>query len=132
MDGIRRLMFAALDDAVRCFLGQGMMVSKGSRDSIASLRSKAEAWIADDSDNTPFGFTFVQTCDELKISASALRRGLLRWRDGHHGGSEETMPRSRRMTGMSRMAMQQNYQPARCHSSVSRCRASEVFLARAK
>lgn len=110
MDGIRRLMFAALDDAVRCFLGQGMMVSKGSGDSRASLRSEAEAWIADDSDAAPFGFTFVQTCDELNINASALRRGLLRWRDNHNAGSEMPMPRTRPTAATARMTMQQNYQ----------------------
>jgi hypothetical protein len=109
MDGVRKLLFAELDDAVQCFLGNGMMVSKSRDDSRTSLRQAAEVWVADESDSTPFGFTFVQTCSELSINASAFRRGLVSWRTNHDADRQKPMPKARQMAGTSRMTMQQNY-----------------------
>ena len=109
MDSVRKLMFAALDDAVRCFLGEGMMVGKSWEDSRKNLKQAAEVWIGDESDSTPFGFTFVQTCGELDINASALRRGLFSWRANRDAERDKPMPKTRRMAGTSRVTMQQNY-----------------------
>jgi hypothetical protein len=75
-EGIRRLLIAILEDAVRTFQSDHSMKSSMKRHRLAI--QEAETWIVDDTDNYPL--SFVNVCESLGIDSDALRKGLLNWR----------------------------------------------------
>src|SRR5262245_845907 len=70
--GIRALMLAVLDDALRAYLGTEQR-----------CREEAEIWIADRRGRGVFSFNTV--CETLGLEPAAVRRALYRLRAG--GGS---------------------------------------------
>ncbi len=79
------LMYAVLDDAVRCF--QRQAVTDGRR--AQRLAREAEEWFF--TDNYHWPFSFVNICAVLGLDAEYLRLGLERWRQRHW-----TMPQKTR------------------------------------
>ena len=71
------LMYAVLEDAVRCFTKQ--FVEKKVR--TRHLAEEAEAWFRSDDERWPF--SFVNICAALGIDAQYLRQGLAHWRQQH-------------------------------------------------
>ena len=67
--GVRGLMLAMLEDAVRSYLG-----------SLPRDRAEAEAWI--DSRQQRWVFSFVTVCETLGLEPGAVRRALHRMRAG--------------------------------------------------
>jgi hypothetical protein len=77
--GERKLLFAVLEDAIRCYLKH--------RDSDAALQQdpdfvEASEWLGSDEEVGPF--SFVRVCDALGINADRLRAGI-----NHHTGRLE-------------------------------------------
>ena len=71
---IKRLMFAVLADAVRCFQIYADAQSHAGR----RIFGVAERWILDRNSDGPF--TFQAICETLGIEPDRLRDGLRRWR----------------------------------------------------
>jgi hypothetical protein len=79
-EGERKLLFAVLEDAVRCYLkhrGSGPAYSRDPE------FLEAAQWISSDEESGPFAF--VRVCDALGIDAGRLRMGI----DNHTGRLEE-------------------------------------------
>ncbi len=79
-EGERKLLFAVLEDAIRCYLKH--------RDSDQLCRSdpeflEAAEWLSSDEEYGPF--SFVRVCDALNINADHLRYGI----QNHTGRLEE-------------------------------------------
>lgn len=79
-EGERKLLFAVLEDAIRCYLKH--------RDGAESYREdpdflEAAQWINSDEESGPFAF--VRVCDALGIDARVLRMGI----SNHTGRLEE-------------------------------------------
>jgi hypothetical protein len=79
-EGERKLLFAVLEDAIRCYLKH--------RDSDPLCRMdpeylEAAEWLSSDEENGPF--SFVRVCDALNINADELRYGI----QNHTGRFEE-------------------------------------------
>jgi hypothetical protein len=79
-EGERKLLFAVLEDAIRCYLKY--------RDGAESYRQDPEflevaQWISSDEESGPFAF--VRVCDALGINADQLRLGI----SNHTGRLEE-------------------------------------------
>ena len=77
--GERKLLFAVLEDAIRCYLKH--------RDSDAIRQMdpdfvEASEWLSSDEEIGPF--SFVRVCDALGINADRLRAGI-----NHHTGRLE-------------------------------------------
>lgn len=72
--GIKRLMFAVLADAVRCFQTYADARSRAGR----RMFGEAEWWIWDRHSEGPF--TFQAICETLGIEPDRLRDGLHQWR----------------------------------------------------
>jgi hypothetical protein len=77
-----RLLYAVLDDALRCFLRAAHSRHPPER----RLFAETAAWIMDEADNhaghrrTPeAGFSFVDICTALGIDAGCLRARLWQW-----------------------------------------------------
>jgi hypothetical protein len=68
------LMYAVLEDAVRCF--QEQFVSGGQH--AKRLGREAEAWFF--SEDYKWPFSFVNICAVLGLDTEYIRQGLLRWR----------------------------------------------------
>ncbi|MBI3797371.1 MAG: hypothetical protein HY268_10455 [Deltaproteobacteria bacterium] len=68
------LMYAVLEDAVKCFAKQ--FVEKGLR--TQRLAAEAEEWFFADDERWPF--SFVNVCTALEINPQYLRQGLEHWR----------------------------------------------------
>jgi hypothetical protein len=66
----RRLVWAVLEDAIRCYLADRHSASPARR----LAREEARAWLFDRGGDGPF--TFEGACDQLSIDAKALRKGL--------------------------------------------------------
>jgi hypothetical protein len=78
--GERKLLFAVLEDAVRCYLK--------NRDGDAARRKdpdfiEASKWLSSDEEIGPF--SFVRVCDALGINADRLRAGI----NNHSGRLQE-------------------------------------------
>ena len=75
----RKLLFAALEDGIRCFLG---FVEAAGMDWAyrESIKREAIEWVLDDSPATPYGFTFTQLAREFGFDPGALREALMRAR----------------------------------------------------
>jgi hypothetical protein len=79
-EGERKLLFAVLEDAIRCYLKH--------RDSGDDCRRDPEFleavdWLSSDEESGPFAF--VRVCDALGINADRLRMGI----NNHTGRLEE-------------------------------------------
>jgi hypothetical protein len=79
-EGERKLLFAVLEDAIRCFLRH--------RDGDAAARNNEEfveaaQWLSSDEDSGPFAY--VSICEALGIDADSLRLGIT----NHTGRLEE-------------------------------------------
>ena len=81
------LMYAVLDDAVRCF--QRQAVTDGRR--AQRLAREAEEWFF--TDNYHWPFSFVNICAVLGLDAEYLRLGLARWRQHHWAQPQKTRRR---------------------------------------
>ena len=68
------LMYAVLEDAVRCFREQ--FISSGQR--TQRLAKEAEEWFFSEDHHWPF--SFVNICAVLGLDPSYIRLGLQRWR----------------------------------------------------
>jgi hypothetical protein len=68
---LKRLMFALLVDAVRCFRSERLN---------PRLYLEAARWIF--STGSDEAVSFVSVCQALELSPDLLRRGLLKWRAG--------------------------------------------------
>ncbi|HEY6419280.1 MAG TPA: hypothetical protein VIX59_09775 [Candidatus Binataceae bacterium] len=77
MDGERNLLFAVLEDAIKCYLDYD-----SAERSLTKRVDFAEAnqWINSSSEGSPF--TFVNICYALGINPERLRGGLKRQRAG--------------------------------------------------
>src|ERR1700728_5294327 len=75
-DGIRRLLSAILEDAVRIF--QSVQPAKALTKRHQKLVHEAEAWLFDKSADNPLSYDTV--CESLGIDPDAFREGLLKWR----------------------------------------------------
>lgn len=71
----RLLMLAVLEDAVTCLVKYASSPSGRNK----RLFDDTRAWIVTQDDDWPFSFNNV--CDNLKVDAGYLRRGLLRMAD---------------------------------------------------
>jgi len=70
-EGERKLLFAVLEDAIRCYL-KHRDVSNNSRNSPEFL--EAARWLSSDEESGPFAF--VSVCGALGIDADCLRSGV--------------------------------------------------------
>jgi hypothetical protein len=77
---IKRLMFAVLADAVRCFQAYADGQSRAGR----RMFGEAQWWILDRNSDGPF--TFEAICEALGIEPDFLRNGLHQWRVQQSGG----------------------------------------------
>jgi hypothetical protein len=77
---IKRLMFAVLADAVRCFQTYADAQSRAGR----RMFGEAQWWILDRNSDGPF--TFEAICEALGIEPDFLRNGLHQWRVQQSGG----------------------------------------------
>jgi len=73
-DGEKRLMLAVLESATEDF--QKYLLAKDKRGQ--ELFRNSEAWILD-SDNESL-FSFDNICEHLRLDASYLRQGFMRWK----------------------------------------------------
>ncbi|MGA7870524.1 MAG: hypothetical protein WCA22_06465 [Candidatus Binatus sp.] len=78
--GERKLLFAVLEDAIRCYLTH-RDAGPTSRDN-PEFREAAE-WLSSDEESGPFAF--VRVCETLGINANHLRAGI----HNHTGRLEE-------------------------------------------
>ena len=74
-DPIQRLMFAVLDDAIRCYQNNLAV----QRPQACHVLAEAKEWLFRVSSSGPFSFESI--CEVLDIDARRLRRPLVRWRD---------------------------------------------------
>ena len=89
------LMYAVLDDAVRCF--QRQTVANGRR--AQRLAREAEDWFFTDDYDLPF--SFVNICAVLGLDPEYLRLGLKRWCQRHRAGPQK----QRRRVGLVRQPL---------------------------
>lgn len=80
--GLRALMQAVLDDAIRCYFGRP-----------GRTRAEAELWIESGRGDSPFGFVVV--CETLGLDADAVRVVLRRERAASSGANNRRPPRYR-------------------------------------
>ncbi len=75
VERLRRLMFAILADAIRCF-----QTKSGAHDAAGRRQfAEAKSWILSDEENGVF--SFIGVCDALDIDPGSLRKWLLRWQE---------------------------------------------------
>jgi hypothetical protein len=79
---IKRLMFAMLVDAIRCFQTKCEARQPAKRQEWAEVRS----WIFSDEDNEMLSFRAV--CDSLQIDPILVRKWLLRWQSMRLAGEQ--------------------------------------------
>lgn len=92
--GEYRLLFAVLEDAVRCWqLYDGATSQRGKR-----LFRETADWFASESDQSPF--TFVAICQSFDLEPDFVRIGLHRWSESQRRTRGKVVPfRLRRMNG---------------------------------
>jgi hypothetical protein len=78
------LMYAVLEDAIKCFAKQ--FVEKGLR--TQRLAAEAEEWFFANDERWPF--SFVNVCAALEINPQYLRQGLEHWRQQHPAKLRQT------------------------------------------
>jgi hypothetical protein len=91
-DPLRRLMFAVLIDALRCFRADLGAQQESKRREFA----EAEFWLFRAACDEPFSFETV--CSVLEIDAGRLRHGLSQWRARKLAG--EAVPRMIRLSAV--------------------------------
>jgi hypothetical protein len=83
----KSLMFAVLEDAVRCYRTYALAKSAPSRRQFRD----AEKWIW--KNDWEWSFSFRNICEVLALDPFCLRRGLLRWKEAHTGSESFGKPR---------------------------------------
>jgi hypothetical protein len=79
---VERLMFAVLNDAIRCFQSNvGVQRPQERR-----LMEETKDWLFSLSGDAPFSYESI--CEVLQINAPRLRQALLRWRDQKLAGDQ--------------------------------------------
>jgi hypothetical protein len=102
-DGIRRLLGAVLDDAVRTF--QSAQTTKALTTRQRTAIREAERWIYDASEGSPFSYGNV--CEFLGIDPDAFRKGLSEWRRRYQTwGTGKKLPRRTSVRVESRLKLQ--------------------------
>jgi hypothetical protein len=90
-----RLLWAVLEDAVRCW--QIHERRRSSRD--RRLFGEVAEWFASDDDGSPF--SFIAICQLFGLDPSYLRAGLQRWSDRRRATGSRVVPfRVRRISGL--------------------------------
>ena len=90
-----RLLWAVLEDAVRCW--QVHERRRSSRD--RRLFRDVTEWFASDDDGSPF--SFIAICQLFDLDPSYLRGGLQRWSDRRRATGSTVVPfRVRRVSGL--------------------------------
>ena len=79
---IERLMFAVLDDAIRCYQTNFGVQRLRARRSLAETKQ----WLFGLSNDAPFSFENI--CEVLQIDAPRVQRAILRWRDQKLAGRQ--------------------------------------------
>ena len=75
----KNLLFAALDDAVRCYRAYAFARSSSSR----RVYRAAEKWIWENDWDWPFSFRNI--CEVLGLDPFFIRRGLRHWKEAQNG-----------------------------------------------
>jgi hypothetical protein len=90
-----RLLFAVLEDAVRCWqVHTNATGRRGQR-----LFMEVAEWFASNADDSPF--TFVAICQLFGLEPEYVRGGLHRWRDRQRATGAKVVPfRVRRVSGL--------------------------------
>jgi hypothetical protein len=89
-----RLLFAVLEDAVRCWQIHERATTRSGR----SLFWETAAWMASDDDSSPF--TFVAICQLFGLEPAYVRAGLRRWSARQPTSGANVVPfRVRRVSG---------------------------------
>lgn len=78
-EGERKLLFAVLEDAVRCYLKNR---DRGQTSCNDPEFLEAAEWLSSDEESGPF--SYIKVCEALGINADCLRTGIL-----HHTGRLE-------------------------------------------
>jgi hypothetical protein len=91
-----RLLFAVLEDAVRCWQLYETATTRRGR----NLFWETAAWFASDADDSPFAF--IAICQLFGLEPGYVRTGLQRWSQRHRAsGNTNVVPfRVRRVGGM--------------------------------
>jgi len=79
---IERLMFAVLEDAIRCYQNN----IREPRPHARRVFAETKEWLFALPGNDPFSFEGI--CEILEIDAPQLRRALRRWRDRELAGRQ--------------------------------------------
>jgi hypothetical protein len=114
---VKRLMFAVLADAVRCF----QTYADGSTRAARRIFIETEAWISDRNAQGPF--TFEMICETLGIEPDCLREGLREWRAQQASGMNPPRlgkPRSSARS-VGPIGAPQRRRPPRRTAEVNRC-----------
>jgi hypothetical protein len=112
---IKRLMFAVLADAVRCFQTYAAAQSRAGR----RMFGEAEWWISDRNSEGPF--TFQAICETLGIEPDRLRDGLRQWRLQQSSGMNlRRLGRRAPVRSVGLMTSSQRSQPRRRTGDISR------------
>jgi len=79
-EGERKLLFAVLEDAIRCYLRHrdGDTAARNNEEFVEAVQ-----WLSSDEDSGPF--TYISICEALGIDADSLRLGIT----NHTGRLEE-------------------------------------------
>jgi hypothetical protein len=93
-----RLLYAVLEDAVRCYqVYEGATSPRRQR-----LYQEAVDWFASEDDSSPF--TFVAICQVFDLEPDFVRRGMRRWSETHRARPGKVVPfRLRRVSGTRHM-----------------------------
>lgn len=89
------LLFAVLEDAVRCWQVHAHATDREGKEIFAEVVD----WFASDDDGSPFAF--VNICHLFHLEPAAIRSGLHRWSEEHRDASRRVSPfRLRRVGGV--------------------------------
>lgn len=115
---VKRLMFAVLADAVRCFQTYADAQSRAGR----LIFGETEWWILDRNSDGPF--TFEAICEALGIEPDCLRNGLQQWRLQQFGGmNPRRLGRRANVRREGQISSPQRRQPRRRKGDIGRSNA---------
>jgi hypothetical protein len=115
---VKRLMFAVLADAVRCFQTYADAQSRAGR----LIFGETEWWILDRNSDGPF--TFEAICEALGIEPDCLRNGLHQWRVQQFGGmNPRRLGRRANVRSEGQISSPQRAQPRRRKGDIGRSNA---------
>lgn len=93
-----RLLFAVLEDAVRCW----QLYASSTSPTGQEIFREADEWFASSDDSSPF--TFVAICQLFGLDPDYIRMGLRRWRERQRATGSKVVPfRIRRVGGTRHM-----------------------------